>query len=322
MVQKELLFEMKKTHFERAIFFSWYCGIRDCKYCYMSTQLENKKAVRSKESLLAELILCKKLGWEVGFISGGVGAFSKTKFKDLLKDMHKVSGEKFWLNIGALSKEELVEYLPYSKGVVGSIETVNKELHDNICPSKPMEPYFDMFEESEKLGLKIAMTIILGLGESIKDFDSLKGIISKYGISKIHFYGLNPQKGTIFENSKPPTSEYQAEWIRKTREEFPEMDIQCGIWEDRVDRIAELLEAGADSISKFPALKAFGSKAAKEIEKQTKKANRKFVGTLTKIPNIDWNKEIDKLDFDKDLKEKIKVKLKIYLKQMKKSSYS
>jgi len=176
-----------KTHFERAIFFSWYCGIRDCAFCYMSTQPDSKKAVRSKESLLAELILCKKLGWEIGFISGGVGAFSKARFLDLLKDMHAVAGEKFWLNVGALSKEELEEYLPYAKGVVGSIETVNKELHSKVCPSKPAEPYFEMFNDALELGLETGMTIILGLGESIDDFSELKKIIEKYKISKIHF---------------------------------------------------------------------------------------------------------------------------------------
>ena len=40
----------------------------------MSTQPENKSAVRSKESLLAELLICKKLGWEIGFVSGGIGS--------------------------------------------------------------------------------------------------------------------------------------------------------------------------------------------------------------------------------------------------------
>ena len=111
---------MKQTWFERAIFFSWYCRIRDCAYCYMSTQPDSKKAVRSKESLLDELLLCKKLGLRIGFISGGVGAFSQTRFKDLLKDMHKAAGEKLWLNIGALNEEELKNYLPYAKGVVGN----------------------------------------------------------------------------------------------------------------------------------------------------------------------------------------------------------
>jgi len=309
---------MNQTWFERAIFFSWYCGIRDCAYCYMSTQPDSKKAVRSKESLLAELLLCKKLGWEIGFISGGIGAFSKTKFKDLLEDMHKVAEEKFWLNIGALSLQELKDYLPYTKGVVGSIETVNKNIHDKVCPSKPMEPYFKMFENASKLGLKNAMTIILGLGETTEDFKEFKNIVEKYNIIKVHFYGLNPQKGTYFENSNPPSSEYQAEWIKKTREEFPGMDIQCGIWVDRADRVAELLRAGANSISKFPILKRFGSKEAKEIEKQVEKAGFKFKGTLTKLPDINWDKEIDNLDLNYDLKKRIKEKLKLYLKKFQK----
>jgi len=311
---------MKQTWFERAIFFSWYCGIRDCAFCYMSTQPDSKKAVRSKESLLAELMLCKKLGWRIGFISGGVGAFSQTKFKDLLKDMYKVAGEKFWLNVGALSLEELKDYLLYTKGIVGSIETVNKNIHDKVCPSKPMELYFKMFENALKLGLKTAMTVILGLGEKIEDFKELKKIIKKYKISKIHFYALNPQKGTIFENTKSPSTEYQAEWIKKTREKFPEIDIQCGIWADKVDRVAKLLEAGAYSISKFPALKKFGSKEAKEVEKQAELAGKEFVGTLTKLPDIDWDKEVDKLDLNNKLQEKIKTKLNVYLKKMENNS--
>ena len=307
---------MQKTFFERAIFFSWYCSIRDCTYCYMSTQPDSKKAVRSKESLLAELILCKKLGWKIGFISGGVGAFSRTKFKDLLKDMHKISGEKFWLNIGALSLDELKEYLPYAKGVVGSVETVNKMLHDKVCPSKPIEPYFKMFENASKLGLKNAITIILGLGENIADFEEFSNIVRKYNITKVHFYGLNPQKGTMFENVPPPLAEYQAEWIKKTREEFPEMDIQCGIWLDRVDRVAMLLEAGANSISKFPALKKFGSDEAKEIENQALLAGREFVGTLTELPAVDWDQEVDKLEIDDKIKDKVKQKLEQYLDKM------
>ena len=310
---------LEKTWFERAIFFSWYCSIRDCAYCYMSTQPEKKDAVRSKESLLAELIICKKLGWEIGFVSGGIGAFSRAKFKDLLESMHKAAKEKFWINVGALKKEDLIDFQPYTKGVVGSIECVNKEIHDKVCPSKPMEPYFEMFEEAKKLNLKNAITIIVGLGETIEDFEKLKEIIIKYSITKIHFYGLNPQKGTAFENTLPPTVEYQAEWIRKTREVFPEMDIQCGIWEDRVNYIKTLLEAGATSISKYPALKRFGSKSAFEIENQAKLAGRTFEGTLTKLPEIDWDNEVDILDLNQELKNKIKIKLRQYIKQMSKN---
>ena len=40
------------TNFERALFFSWYCEIRDCKFCYMSTQPKDegfKKIGRRKK---------------------------------------------------------------------------------------------------------------------------------------------------------------------------------------------------------------------------------------------------------------------------------
>jgi biotin synthase-like enzyme len=309
-----------ETHFERAIFFSWHCNIRDCAYCYMSTQPKVSRtgniARRSSESLIAELIICKKMGWEIGFISGGVGAFNKDDFRKLLEQMHSATGDKFWINVGALDKETLKDYLPYIKGVVGSIETVNEKLHRKVCPSKPEEPYYMMFEYAKELGLKNAITIIVGLGETIDDFDSLKNIIRKYDISKIHIYGLNPHKGTVYENSPAPTKEYQAEWIAKTRIEFPKLDIQFGIWEDRPEYTSFLLKAGANSISKYPALKEFNSDSAKEIEMQAKLAGRKFIGTLTKMPNIDWDSEVDKLNLEKSIKEKIKAKIRQYVLQM------
>lgn len=309
---------MKQTWFERAVFFSWYCRIRDCRFCYMSTQpaKTRKIARRSAESILAEVILTKNLGWEFGFFSGGVGAFSEVDFRRLLELVYKVYGDRIWINVGALDKEKMLEYRPFIKGVVGSIETVNEKVHEHVCPSKPVEPYFEMFREAKKLGLKRAITIILGLGETVDDFDKFCEIVNKYRISKVHFYGLNPHKGTIFENSKPPSTEYQAEWIRKTRERFPQMDIQCGIWLDRVDRVSALLKAGADSISKFPALRYFGSKEAEQLEEEVGKAGFLFKGTLTELPDVDWDAQVDGLDLDEGLKEGIKDKLRLYLRSM------
>lgn len=297
--------ELKETWFERAIFFSWYCRIRDCKFCYMSTQPEKKTAVRSKESLVAEAILCRKLGWQLGFFSGGIGAFSQANFKEIIKDVSEAYGDKLWLNVGPLTEEEIKEYLPYTKGVVASIETINPKLHEFVCPSKPIGPYERMLEIAGKYKLKKAMTIIIGLGETIKDFELLKKFIEKHNIEKIHFYSLNPQKGTYFENREAPSAEYQAEWISRTRTAFSNIDIQCGIWLDKVDRVPILLKAGANSISKFPALKVFGSKEAEAIEKGAKEAGRIFKGTLTNLPKIDLDKETSD--------EKVKEKLRQYL---------
>ena len=53
------------------------------------------------------------------------------------------------------------------------------------------------------------------------------------------------------------------------------------------------------------------------IEKQAKEAGRKFLGSLTKIPSIDWNKEIEDLKVSDEIKEQVKIKLEQSLRRMK-----
>ena len=81
-----------ETCFERAVFFSWGCTINDCTFCYMSTQPADKNPTetkRSTESILAEFILAKKLGWEIGFFSGGIGVFKPAEMEVLKKILEK-----------------------------------------------------------------------------------------------------------------------------------------------------------------------------------------------------------------------------------------
>ena len=310
----------KKTWFERAIFLSWYCAKADCKFCYMSTMknLDPKKARRTKESILAEALLCKSLGWKIEFLSGGYESYTEKELFFLIKEIHKIHGEKLWLNMGVLNEKALELFKPHLKGVTGAVECINPKLHDFLCPSKPLSEITDMFKTCDKLNLKKSMTLIIGLGESLDDFNSLKKFIKEYRIDRITFYALNPHEGTLF--IKGPKSEYYSEWIRQTRKEFPKLEIVAGSWVNRLNEISLLLKSGADAITKFPAIKLFATKYAKQIENQVKLAGREFTGTLTKLPAINWNKKVDKLDLDKNLKEKIKIKLNIYLKQMLKNA--
>jgi biotin synthase-like enzyme len=273
-----------ETHFERAIFFSWYCGIGDCTFCYMSAEKHAKTARRSTESILAEIILCKALGWKIGFVSGGHDAYTKVEFLELLKQISRVSDEKVWINVGPLSHAELLKYQPYIKGVVASIETINPTLHKKVCPSKPIGPFEQMLSDADSLGIDKAMTLIVGIGESLDDFLLLEAFIRKHGIMKIHIYSLNPHDGTAFGNALPPSNVYHAEWIARTRIAFPTIDIQAGIWLDRSNTVSLLLRAGANSISKFPALRHFGGKEARQVEEQVTRAGRVFQGTLTTMP--------------------------------------
>src|SRR3989338_1818767 len=155
------------TRFERAIFFSWGCTIGDCGFCYMSTQPKDKppsETKRSTESILAEFILAKQLGWEIGFFTGGIGVLVPDELEFMLKAIHEIAGEKIWLSVGPVARPLLRRYQPYIKGVVGSTETINPLLHGKVCPSKPLKPYESMFEVAKELRLERAMTFIVGLG--------------------------------------------------------------------------------------------------------------------------------------------------------------
>jgi biotin synthase-like enzyme len=300
--------------FERAIFFSWYCSIKNCAFCYMSTQNTTKKARRSMASLLAETLLCKRLGWDIGFVSGGHDAYTTVEFEKVLRLLSGAAGEKLWINVGALGQEELERFRPLVKGVVASIETVNSDIHKKVCPSKPVAPFERMLDRSGRLGLKKAITIILGLGETADDFALLRDFVSRHGIQKIHFYSLNPQKGTVFEKAGRPPAQYQAEWIARTRLAFPTMDIQAGIWLDCTDRVGMLLRAGANSVSKFPALKRFGSEEARNIERQANAVGRRFIGSLSSLP--EWDVQQSLRAVPQELREHVAVKLAQYLRGM------
>ncbi len=311
-----------ETAFERAVFFSWGCTIGDCTFCYMSAQPADKKPVetkRSKESIFAEFILAKQLGWEIGFFTGGIGVFGPPEIESMLKVINEITGEKIWLSVGAVPKPLLQRYLPYIKGVVGSTETINPELHKKVCPSKPLGPYERMFEAARDMGLKRAMTFIVGMGETKEDLALLKEFITKYGIEKIHMYGLIPTKGTEMENYPVPSKEEQAWWIAQLRIAFPKLDIQCGIWEDRIERVSYLLRAGSNSISKFKATGLFGTQIAQKLEEQAPLAGREFKGTLTQLPDVDWDALVDRLSIDAEMKEKIRGKLHQYLNKMRKN---
>ena len=308
---------MQTTHFERAIFISWYCSKRDCAFCYLSSKKciapDPVKGRRTRESILAEAIICKACGWEIEFISGGCGSYNNDELLSLLKGIKKIYRKKLWLNVGILNEKQLKLFRPYIEGVCGTVECITPRLRDKLCPSKPLNEIGDMFKLCDKLKLKKAMTIILGLGETLKDFELLKEFIKKNSISQITFYRLKPQKGTVFENKKPMETGYYTTWVKKTRKSFPQLKIVVGSWLTHLSEIHLLLNAGADAITKFPSIKLFNTKYAKKIEKEAKRADRKFIGTLTKLPRIGLNKIKD---------DKIKAQLGRYLRVMKKQSPS
>ena len=206
----------KKIHFERAIFISWYCSLGDCTYCYMSTQKslisDPNKAKRSTASILAEAYLCKKLGWKVGNLAAGYGSYTHESILELVKSVYSITArttsgtnsvgsEKLWLNVGVLPEKTIEALKPYLEGIYVAVETTNEEVHKKTAPNKPIAPIERMYKICDKHNLKKAMTFIVGMGETIDDFDPLKNFIIKNNLDKVVFYALNPIKGTMFENN-------------------------------------------------------------------------------------------------------------------------
>jgi len=259
--------------------------------------------------MIVEAILAKNLGWRIEFLTGGYKIYPIEELVGIAKVISKVYGEKIWLNLGALKKEELDLFKPYVKGVVASIETINPELHEKICPDKHIEEYEEMLKIE---GFMKSMTLVVGLGEKREDFPLLKEFIQKYKLDRITFYALKPVPGTPYEEG--PSTEDYCYWISETRKAFPELEIIAGTTARRVGEVSKVLEAGANAITKFPATKKFNSEEARVLEAEVAKAGREFVSTLTKLPDIDWAKEVDKLDIEN--KEEVKKKLFLYLDKM------
>ncbi len=309
---------MNKVYFERAIFLSWYCSRGDCKFCYMSTQkdkIKNPKLARRRiSSILAEAIICKNLNWKIEFISGGYESFTSDELLDLFKKICEITKEKQWLNIGVIDEKDIVRFKPYIKGLCGAVECINPKVHDYVCPSKPIGEIKDMFKLCDKHELKKAMTIIIGLGETEEDISLLIDFIKQNNIKRITFYSLNPQKGTEFTKS-PDINDY-VKWIKAVRKEFPYLHVIAGSWVNKLDEIHRLLEAGADNFTKFPSIKLFNTNFSQKIEEECKLANRKLESNMSNMPDIDWNKEVDKLSFDKKLKTEVKDKLRNYINKM------
>lgn len=311
-----------KVWFGRCIFLSWYCDVGDCKFCYRSTQKSKikhaEKARRSLSSILVEVILAKKLGWRIEFLTGGYNIFPFEDLIDYTKSVSNLYKEKIWLNLGALKQEELIQFQPSVKGIVASIETINTALHNKICPNKPIQPYIDMFNFIDTTGslksLKKSITIVMGLGEKREHINKLHNFIQQHKLDRITFYALRPIKGTPY--TKEPTTEDYVWWIAQTRLKFPKLQIIAGTSKNRVEEISLILKAGANAITKFPATKMFNSKQAKVIEQQITLAGRQFTSTLTKIPNINIEKETETID--EKIRNQVKQKLSEYITNMKK----
>lgn len=297
---------------ERAIFLSWWCDKGDCAFCYMSTQKNKikdpKKAKRNINNIYAEAEMCKRLNWNIEFLSGGYESFTTQEIKKIAINIKNITNDGVWLNTGITN--DLEEFGDEIKGITGAIEVANPKLHEKICPSKKLEDISQMLDISGDLGFKKAITIILGLGETLYDVEYLINYIKDYKIDRVIFYSLNPHKETIYANFSQPSSLYYAQVVSTIRLTFPNIEIICGTWIDNLANIGILILSGANGITKFPLFKMFGTKYGKRVEEEVKWAGRELKGTFTDKTQLGLEKSEFNQELDKFIKRYIKESLK------------
>jgi biotin synthase-like enzyme len=297
---------------ERAIFLSWWCDKGDCAFCYMSTQ-KNKikdptKARRNTSNIYAEAEMCKRLDWNIEFLSGGYESFTIPEIKTIASTIKDITGDGVWLNTGIT--DELEEFGSEITGITGAVEVANPIIHEKVCPSKKLEDISSMLDTANDLGFKKAITIILGLGETLDDVDYIIDYIKDHKIDRVIFYSLNPHKETIYANSSQPASLYYAQVVAQVRLAFPDIEIICGTWIDNLANIGILILSGANGITKFPLFKMFATKYGKRVEEEVKWAGRELKGTFTDKDKLGPEKSEISPDLDKFIKRYVKESLK------------
>ena len=311
------------AYFERSIFINWTCSIADCKYCFLSTKpkhdpKEKPTAIRSPASILAEVLVCKAMGWKVGYITGGLRVESTDYLVDLISKINAVTGEKIMMNFGPYAKSEIVKLKPYVLGMGSAIESFDEELHNFICPSKPLRSLMKFLENLQEQGLQKLITIILGIGERKEDVEIVIEKIKQYHIEKVQLCFLKPQENTIFDKVPPPNPDYMAWWISRIRIACPEVQIKVALVQERTQDVELYLRAGANGFSRFKVFLDFNSTYAKELEEGCKRAGRKLEGKFTELSEVDMRKLVEELPFDEELKKKILPKVQQYFRKLEK----
>lgn len=297
---------------ERAVFLSWWCDKGDCAFCYMSTQKEKikdpKKARRNINNIYAEAEMCRRLDWNIEFLSGGYESFTTQEIKEIATNIKNIAGDGVWLNTGIT--DELNQYSSEIKGITGAVEVANPKIHEKVCPSKKLDDISNMLDIAGDLGFKKAITIILGLGETLDDVSYIIDYIRYHKIDRVIFYSLNPHKDTIYSNSSQPPSLYYAQVVAQVRLAFPDIEIICGTWIDNLANIGILILSGANGITKFPLFKMFGTKYGKRVEEEVKCAGRQLKGTFTDKTQLGSKESEVSPELDKFIKQYVKESLK------------
>ena len=286
--------------FERPIFLSWR-NVMNCTLCHLSQKSPDSmnplSSRRSSSSLMAEAYLAKQAKWKMQ-LTTGYFPHNPDELMNICKRMMEATEERIWLDTHPIPGNDIDILKPYLTGINAPLETVSKGLRKRLYPNTAMHQFLTMFDEATHLRKGVSIT--LGIGETLNDIQELHHFIEMNKVDKVTFNPVIPHKNTQIKQS--PSSFYMTRWIAETRLAFPKIEIIAGTWKGRVAEVGLFMKAGANAITKFPAVKRFNSEDAHSIEQEVATAKRTFTSTLTNIGMINKLKD---MDVDEETKDKL-----------------
>lgn len=270
-----------ETRFEKQIVFVTHDVQHHRQHMALQRVHPHRIVKRTAESILAEALLCKQLGWDTR-VKAHTSLYPLEEVMDMVRAISAACDQKCWLNAGVLTGTELEVVTPFVEGVIASVGSVNKGVQKRSLPKLPLTGFMTMFSEARKI--KKGITIILGMGERLDDMEHLFRFIETNHIDRVMFRPFKPARATRY--FQEPSSFYCARWIAETRIRFPNLLIVAGTGEGRVAETGLFVKAGANTITNFPIIRLFNSEQARVLEEEVRNAGRTLQGTLTNVEKL------------------------------------
>lgn len=245
----------------------------DCKFCSQSAHYKtNIQTYKQKEikDIIIEAKKAKKAK-AVGFclVTAGKGLNDKT-LDYVCNVAYEVNKEVDISLIGCNGTASIEQLKELKKAGIKhynhNLET-SKEFYPNICSTHSWEERYQTCLNVKEVGLKLCTGGILGLGESIKDRESMLNSIKQLSPDGIPLNFYIPNKLLPIKENYIIKDE-AIFWIKKYRENFVNQIIMLAGGRELIfgDNWIEGIKAGANSIVIGDYLTTKGEKINKDLE--------------------------------------------------------
>jgi biotin synthase len=227
-----------------------------CRYCswraYHGVIKNAANAKINKEEAVARASRIRQAGIKrVYLVSGWMGASLPDYFFDYIEALKKNADIDVVTTFGPVNKTDLMALKEVGvAGVSCGLETTNIDIFRRIKPGDNFEARLKTLQDAKELGFKTATNFIIGVGESLKDYDEGFRLVEQLGIDYLSLGSFCPTPFTEMESWDRPSPYFVAQIAAAARISFPDIDIAtCFDCDNSSVNLAWGIKCGANAYS-------------------------------------------------------------------------